>query len=504
MTHSVLSRSVAAAAVASFLALAASTSAFADEPVTATISLGTPGTLTLPAGDAVRDTTSVSVSSDTATTVDVAVWNSDQSAEVKAIDLVTLTDEALSTSVTVPVTDLAAGSYVLVATPSVGTAVTAPLTVGSGTPVDVSLALAKSTLFTYAYSSATPRSTTATVTATDETGLGVAFTGKVTAVVGGKSKVVAVNSSTGNPANVALSSTGLGYGTGTATATVTGNEGTTNASDAVPLSVRQLAFSSVSIATSSASVYPYKDYYYDSVKITVTPKSSAGVTFGATGSVKITRNGKTVKTWTLTSSSAKALTWDGRVGGKIVPGTYKITASIKGKEGSTKTYAKNVVVKSNKLVTKTKTVTYSGAKAFARYLGFDAYAENACYSNYPRAGYVFCDADAAAADPDDYAVMSFAQFTIPTEVQSAQKYGGTKASATLYNVKRYYGGGDVYLETDKGTWRAATLASGTKAVGSIAFESGAKKVYLTMGLFDYSQISVGSVKVTYTYKVLTS
>ncbi|MES1171023.1 MAG: hypothetical protein ABUL56_01535, partial [Actinomycetota bacterium] len=156
MTHSVLSRSVAAAAVASFLALAASTSASADEPVTATISLGTPGTLTLPAGDAVRDTTSVSVASDTATTVDVAVWNSDQSAEVKAIDLVTLTDEALSTSVTVPVTDLAAGSYVLVATPSVGTAVTAPLTVGSGTPVDVSLALAKSTLFTYAYSSATP------------------------------------------------------------------------------------------------------------------------------------------------------------------------------------------------------------------------------------------------------------------------------------------------------------------------------------------------------------
>ena len=86
-------------------------------------------------------------------------------------------------SVTVDVSGLPAGDLEIVATPTVGSVVTTPITVGSGEIADVSLSLSASSILTW--TKGTPRSTTATVSATDETGLNVPFNGNVVATVGG-------------------------------------------------------------------------------------------------------------------------------------------------------------------------------------------------------------------------------------------------------------------------------------------------------------------------------
>lgn len=498
MKHPVLVRTLTAGTVAALVAAIGATSAPAEEA--ATLSLGSVGTLTLPANDGVRDSSQLTITASQATTVAVAVryTSGDQ---IVALDPVEITDPLVSANVAIDVTGLPAGNLEVTATPAGGETYVQPFTVGSGEARSVSLDLTNSLLYTH--STMTPRSTTATVTASDETELAVPFTGSVKATVGGKTYTVAVASTTGAPASASIAASKVGYGNGSVTATVTGAGDVTTSSEPSALSVRQLSITSVSVATSSSSVYPYKDYFYDSVKITVTPKTSAGVNFASTGSVKITRDGKTVKSWTLTSNKTFVATWDGRVSGNIVPGTYKITATIKGKEGTTQTYSKLVYVKGHKLVTKTKTVKYKASSVLKSYIPLDYYQDGKCYYDNYILGDFGCEGF-DAYDVEDLSLLADGKFAIPSDVRAAQKYGKTYTKVSMYVSWKY---GDVawsYDNVEYGDRKIGSLGTKTTTLGSLQNATGASTVYVTVGLGEYSEFIADTITVTYTYKALVS
>jgi hypothetical protein len=496
-----VSRALSASALAAVIAAAGVTTAVADEadPVVPTIGITEAGIITLPDGDGVRDSTTVTVTSDAPTTVSLSITDTSWT-EVETLPSVELTAEELTSDVTVPVTGLPAGNYYLVATPEGGDAVSTDLMVGSGEPSSVFTDLSTYTIFSLA--SATPHSTAVTVYAWDETGEAVPFQGTVTATVGGKTTSASVQSTDGSNAVATISGTALGAGTGPVVATVHAFGSSVNySSDPLDLDVVSHAVTGLSLARTASSVYPYKDYYRDTVTFTVKPSTSTGSNFGATGTVKITRLGKTVKTWTLTSTGSKTLTWDGKVGGKIVTGTYTVTASIKGPEGSTKTASTTVKVDSGKLVSKTKTINYKASSVFSRYIPFDNYGDNACYINYPHLGYSYCYAPYAAY-ADTYALIGTGAVTIPSYVQSAEQYGGAKVNATLYSVSKT-GSIEWALFGDYGSTRSGYLKSGTNSLGTVTLATGSKKTYLYVGLDRGEKVSSSSVKVIYTYRVMT-
>ena len=125
------------------------------------------------------------------------------------------------------------------ATPTAGNTAHANLTVGSGEPSEVVETLSASTIFTWTGSSV--RNTVATVSATDETGLEVPFTGTVVATVGGATATAPVTSFAGESTATLIPVSALALGTGTVVATVWGPSVTHYASAPAPLTVSPTA-----------------------------------------------------------------------------------------------------------------------------------------------------------------------------------------------------------------------------------------------------------------------
>lgn len=502
MHRSTIIRSLAAVAAGSLASAGLATVASADDAI-ATVSLGTTSVLTLPDSDGIRDTTSLNVTSDVATSVSLAVWSADRTTLIEDLAPVELTTDLLSTDVVIPVTGLTAGTFVVVATPAVGDAVTASLTVGSGEPSAVSAALSATTIFTW--SKATPRSFTVTVTAKDETGLPVPFTGSVKTVVGSKTVTSSVKSTTGAAAKTtSVSVTKLVAGTGKVTATVSALKAGSKkyTSTAKTLKVLTTAVKSVKLSANYTTVYPAKDSYRDTTKITLTPTTTTGKNFTSTGSVKITYKGKTVKSWKITSSKARTFTWDGKYKGKIVPGTYTVTASIKGPQGSTKTTKSTIKVNSGKLKTKTKTVKYKANAVITTYEAYDYYYDGACYKNYYKSGDILCDGY-DAYDLDSISLIATGKVTVPSVVVSAEKYGSASVKLTTHVTSLYGGAAWSYDTSPYGTTKIGSVQTGSHNLGSLKLPKTSKSVYLTLGLGEYATVSADTITATYTYKVMT-
>ncbi|MGC4175934.1 hypothetical protein [Demequina sp.] len=500
MKYSVHARTIAVAAITSLLAVGVASAGSAEEGELPTLGLTTASVLTLPDADGVRDTTSVTVSSTLPTDVTAALVPTAGGDPVKVFAPVTLAEGTLSATIDIPVTGLAAGNYDLVATPTTGASVTTPVTVGSGEPATVSLALSAAKIYTW--SKATPRSTTATVSAVDETGLAVPFSGTVTAKVGTKTASAAIASTTGAAATATFAVSKFVAGSGTVAATVHGASLVDYSSNVASLKVLSTAVSSVKVARSLATVYPAKDSYRDTVKFTVTPTTTTGTSFASTGTVKITRKGKTVKSWKLTSSAAKSFTWDGKVGGKIVPGTYTVSVSLKGPEGATKTVKSTIKVDSGKLKTKTKTVSHYPSKVFTTYLDYSASGLGECGYGWSATYDIYCEGYSAYYD-DTFSIFSLGSVAIPSEVKSAQKYGSTTAAVALTVPYAYGSGAWGYGDSTSEISKAGSLKLGTTGLGKFTLAKGASRVYISFGLGEYTDMNITKVKVTYTYKVMT-
>lgn len=488
----------------SLILVAAAVPAFGEdgEPVpSATLDLGAASAvLTLPAGDGVRDAATLTVTSDVATTVTLDVLGVDDTTVVKALTPVELTAGALSATVTVDVAGLPAGLLSVRATPAAGDAVSSALTVGSGTPSTVSLSVSPKTIYTWSGSSA--RSTVATVSAVDETELAIPFTGSVTAVVGSVKHVVAVTSPAGAAAKATISASQLKAGAATVTATVTGN-GVKKTSDAVSLTVRKTTVSSAKITRSATVIYPTKDGYRDSARFSVSWKSSTGGTIPTTGTIKIVNSkGKTVKSWSKTSSKAWAATWNGKIGSSVVYGTYTVKAAVKGPEGSTQTASTTVTVKKGKLVDRTLKSTVKANTVLTQYVDLGDWDYNVCYENYYELGDIFCDGDDSI---DGISVISTGTRNVPAAVKDAQKYGGAKVRMTAKVTSLY--GEAVWGYARKGaeTSKATVISSeGNSTAGWLSLPEATSKLDVFLGLAEYTFVGIDTVTIEYRYKVLST
>jgi len=501
-THS--QRAIATATATALLFAAFATTASAGEGdaiVAANLSIDGLTTLTLPAGDGVRDSTSLEIYSDAATAGTVVIRESGGGDVVATLDGFEITDPAVPATVSVPVQGLTAGTYEVVATPSIGgEPVLTDLTVGSGEPISVSLGLSKSVI--YGWSGTPVRTSVATVSATDETGEKVPFTGTVTAKVGGKTYAPSIKSTTSAPALFTFGSSKFGYGTGSVVATVWGPSETPYSSAAAALTVATTAVSSLTLSAGSSAVYPYKDYYLDTVKLTLTPKTTNPTTFKSTGSVKIIRNGKTVKSWTLTSSKAWTATWDGKVGGKIVPGTYTVKATLKGPQGYTKTATKTITVRSSKLVSKTKTVTYKSGAIYKTYVPLDELGLSECFIGEVKADDFYCD---AYGDLGTIGLIAYGSVSVPSDIQSAMKYGKVTARATMNVYYLNYAEAAWSMDfNDEDTSHIRMLSKGANYSSTLAVPTGNKRIYFSAALFDDASLGTDTITMRYTYKTLVS
>ncbi|WP_062317494.1 hypothetical protein [Demequina maris] len=490
-------RAVAATTTAA-LALVGIATAASAEDAAATLTLGKASVLTLPAADGVRDSTSVSVASDVATTADVALVPDE--GEPLPLAPVEIADPAFPALVTVPVDGLAAGAYELVVTPAAGDPVVAPMTVGSGDPVDVSLTLSRAKLFTW--SGASPRTAVATVSATDETGLKVPFTGKVVAKAGGRTSTVSVSSATGAAVKPTIYASKLAAGTGTVTAKLDGPT-LVGSTASAPITIKKTAITGVSLATSRGDVYPAKDDYRDSVKLTVTPTTSraASVTFPVTGSVKIKHDGRIVKTWSLTSSEKRSLKWYGKNGGRIVPGTYKVTVTLKGPEGSWRTATKYVKVKAGRLVTVTKKVTHTAASVLTSYTSHDPQRAGYCEPHHSRAGDVFCRG-VASSSAYGFALSTSGTATVPADVASNAKWGRATAKvvadwASIDGSAQWF-----YGKSSTDTTRFGYVVKGSQSLGDIGLDANTTRLHIRVSLFPDTRVKVNTFTVTYSYRKL--
>jgi hypothetical protein len=109
--------------------------------------------------------------------------------------------------------------------------------------------------------------------------------------------------------------------------------------------------------TRDGGIAPAKDGYRDTVTFTVASATSIRQSMPVTGRVKVLRNGVTVATWPLSDSGTQKIVWNGRIGGRIVPGDYLVKAIARGPEGRSVTRSIPVKVFDTSLVAVTGVVS---------------------------------------------------------------------------------------------------------------------------------------------------
>ncbi|NCA08383.1 MAG: hypothetical protein EBS85_06645 [Micrococcales bacterium] len=110
--------------------------------------------------------------------------------------------------------------------------------------------------------------------------------------------------------------------------------------------------------SASATVFPSKDGYLDSATITTSNSLTTGKRGKISGDIKILKGNQVLKTFPLSMSGTKSVSWDGKIGGRIVEGIYSIVASAKGPEGGTIRKTTSIKVSSKKWVYKTISKTF--------------------------------------------------------------------------------------------------------------------------------------------------
>lgn len=484
------------------ISLTGAPAAVADDtepvPTPANVVVTTPGILTLPNGDGVRDTTVFTLEADAPTTVALSLVDPADESVVSVLEPVTLTEGALTA--TVPLTlegVVRPGGFALRTTPEGGETTSTKVMIGSGQPQFANISLSREVIYTY--KKATARSSVATVSARDETGERVPFIGSVVAKVGSKSVTSKVSSTAGADAKVTIAASSLPLGAGTVTFAATG-QGLTSKGSA-KLVVRSVAVSATKVSASQRTLYPARDGYLDSTKITVSTSATTGSTIAATGTVKIVRGNKTVRTWRLSSTKHWSTTWDGKIGGKIVPGKYSVAVAVKGPQGAAKTAKTIVTVKSGKLVTKTSKTTYRASSVFTKWYDRGDSGENACFRDVISAGDVFCEGWDGV---DGVAILGEGFLNVPAAVVGGQKFGGTKVRITA-NVSHLYG------DAAWGYWRAGTdigksapiTSKGATRLGWLGLPSATRKLDLAYAVAEYSDLGIKNLTVEYSYKVMS-
>ena len=284
--------------------------------------------LTLPAGDGLQDATRVRIASTTGGDVDLLAVKGKKKIELADGAALVQTATGWQRTVKVPVRALPAGSWALVARRSDDHAVRArgiaPLRVGSGVPTQVTVVPSATTL--YPWRDRVLDSVTVTTSAADETGTVLPVRGSVRIDAGALHRSRALT-----PTGARLSVVGLPLGPARLTTTVTGPGG--DAVRTTALTLGPTGVGALRLSASSDTVQPVADGLLDSVVLTTSGEAVASSPAKVSGELTVSNRFGVLKSWKVADGAPRTFTWDGRVGGVIVPGTYTATLTLRGPEG---------------------------------------------------------------------------------------------------------------------------------------------------------------------------
>jgi len=448
------------------------------------------GFLTLPAGDAFNDTMTLDIAASSEATVDVTVTDTNSGLQSTIATDVALTARTtgFGFDIPVPVTGLTAGIHELrVANSADETSFsTTQIVVGSGKAIAASVALSETKVFPY--KDGFRDASRVTVVAIDETGTKLPFTGSAVVKVGAKSARVALSKS----GTALLPVRSVGNGTGSVSASITDPTGATFSPNSKKLVVSATAVTKVGLSVPK-TIYPKKDKYLDSAKISIAATSSTGKPLRTAGAVTISFKGKTVKTWKVSSTSSKALNWNGLANKKLKPGKYTVTYSTVGPEGKRIARSASITVSDKKLVAKTTSVWKNADKVFSDYYPLDEMQQGVCGT---LKGSVRCVGYDLYSD-SDYSLLLYGQTSVPSTVRTNAKYRAPQVRISL-EVQSLTGRGAWAYGSEKSS-KDANLRKGTKNIGWLTLSSKQKSVGLTVGLDEYSSLVTNRVRVEYRY-----
>ena len=309
-------------------------------PLPLAITLPADPVLTLPNGDGFRDALTATVTSPIAATLTITAVRAGRTVTVAKSVSPTAVAGGWSARIRVPVGLLTAGSWTLHAAQATRTvAATRALRVGSGAARTLSVTPDRSAYFPR--SPGAPSRIGVTVRAADETGATVPVAGTVKVTEGRAHRTATITRAAPGVGRVSVS--GFPVGTGAVSVRVTGPAGPartlTRSVRLQPTVIRR-----VTAGRSWPSVQPVVDDQLDTVTLSASATSSSGVVVPVHGDIRISRGGTVVRSWSLSSSAARRVVWDGRVGGRIVAGSYTVTVRERGPDGGTVTATTTVSV----------------------------------------------------------------------------------------------------------------------------------------------------------------
>jgi hypothetical protein len=295
--------------------------------------------LTLPAKDGVRDRTTVRIRSGKGGLVDLDAVKGTTTVKLAAHVALRSTKAGWSRTVTVPDAHLTPGKWRIRAERSTDYTVQAKsgsFTVGSGAPKFVLITPGARTL--YPWKDGVLDTEIVTIAAKDETRTLVPITGTVR-IDAGRQHVTRTLSAAGT---ARLPITALPLGPATMTTTVASGAG--KAVRRTPLTLAPTAVGTLRIARSSDTVQPVVDGLLDSVVLTTTGAASAGSPAKVSGTLTVSKGKTVARTFAVKDGTQRAFTWDGRVNGVVVPGTWTVTLALKGPQGLVRTKTKTLLV----------------------------------------------------------------------------------------------------------------------------------------------------------------
>jgi secreted trypsin-like serine protease len=269
-----------------------------------------------------------------------------------------------------------------------------------------------------------------------------------------------------------------------------GNPGSASSPIVALLSTEIVA---ASVSRDVGTVYPSDDGYRDTVRLSYDMTSSTGRSMPLTeGSLTVKFGSKTVQTWKITKSASSSKTWNGKKGGKVVPGTYTVILVAKGSQGRKFTETTSIVVSDKEIKTKTLTKSYSGRTAFGTNISYD---DTACTYNSSNhlIGYTLYFGDAYCSS----------ELSVPAAVVKGYDFGSVsvKASMSVYSNDGTHCGSFGIAEA---AYEDKLLCdNGTKTFSMGGLERGSTSILTYIYLPDaFCMLSVKNLTLTYTYKTL--
>jgi Trypsin/Fibronectin type III domain len=247
------------------------------------------------------------------------------------------------------------------------------------------------------------------------------------------------------------------------------------------------------IRQSDTTIYPTTDGYKDSVLITVESMTSSGTKLPAAGSTIVVKNsaGTVVATKAISTTGSTKYAWNGKVAGKVKPGTYTIVYTAKSTAAPTMKVVKTstVRVSAAKLLPRTLVVTKRASDVFTEYV--DGGAACVVESGYVEMWHV------------GYEGICYGNVTSPSAVRAAAKYAPVSVKATL-SIASTPWQSSVMLTSNGSAMNSDVSISGpgvrTYALGEMVDPAGGLQLGLIGSYF--AKIKVTSVRLTYTYRVL--